>query len=119
MPSLVRAKKVQGKAAKVGFTYADENDAMEKVREEYAEFCETLGSKDKLCREEELGDLLFAIVNVARLCGIDAEQALYKTNEKFISRFESMEKSIKEDGKSFCELNVKSMIDYWKKAKKQ
>ncbi len=117
MPSLTRAKKLQGKAAKVGFTYANEHEAMEKVKEEYSEFCETLSAQDVSRREEEFGDLLFALVNTARLCGIDAEQALYKTNEKFIKRFGCMEQLVEADGRKFCELNVKYLTDYWKKTK--
>ena len=117
MPSLMRAGKIQSKAAKVGFTYADTKEALSKVDEEYAELRDALESGDGASVQEEFGDLLFAVANAARLSGVNAEEALFKANEKFISRFEKTEKAIKEQNKDFCELSVNELAEFWKKAK--
>ncbi len=118
MPSLMRAGKLQSKAAKVGFTYPDTESALAKVDEEYGELREALLTKDHSKIEEEFGDLIFAVTNAARLSGVNAEEALFRTNEKFTERFEIMEKAVKEQGNEICELNVNKLEEFWKKAKK-
>ena len=118
MPSLMRAGKVQAKAAKVGFTFANTHDAMIKADEEYKELSDALNSGALSKIEEEFGDLLFAVANAARLCGVNAEEALFRTNEKFIERFGAMEKIAKQEGSELCELSVNKLQEYWNKAKK-
>ncbi len=117
MPALMRAGKLQSKAAKVGFTYPDTSAALAKVDEEYSELREALSGGDPSKIEEEFGDLLFAVANAARLAGVNAEEALFRTNEKFIDRFDRTEKAAKEQGKEICELNVNKLEEFWKKAK--
>ncbi len=118
MPALMRAGKIQSKAAKVGFTYSDAKEALEKVSEEYAELKSAIEKGDFSSTEEEFGDLLFAVANAARLSGVNAEEALYKANEKFIDRFGKTENAIKEQGMDFYELSVNDMKEFWQKAKK-
>ena len=118
MPSLMRAGKLQSKAAKVGFTYPDTDAALAKADEEYMELREALLTQDHSKIEEEFGDLIFAVTNAARLSGVNAEEALFRTNEKFIDRFERTEKAVKEQGNEICELNVNKLAEFWEKAKK-
>lgn len=114
--ALMRAHKVQKKAALVGFDWDGPTQALPKVYEEADEVRGELeASRDP---GEELGDLLFSCVNVARLCGVDAEAALMKATEKFINRFEMMENSINSDGKSLEYLTLAEMDVYWNQVKK-
>ena len=117
LPPLVRAGKVQKKAADVGFDWPDPLDALNKVREETdeAEAEWRASSPDKL--EAEIGDLLFSCTSFARLTGIDPEAALQKATEKFSSRFCAMEKAILQDGKRFEDLTLLEMDVYWKGSK--
>lgn len=117
LPALARASKLQSKAAKVGFTYADAKEAMEKVREEYNETVQALESGDAAACEEEFGDLLFAVANAARLAGVNPEEALYRANEKFIGRYSEMERMINAENKQICELNVNKLLEFWEKTK--
>ena len=116
LPPLMRAAKVQKKARDVGFDWNDPRDALNKVREEADEVqleLDTNGSH----LEMELGDLFFACVNAARLAGVDAEGALQKATEKFISRFSVMENAIFRDGKRFQDLTLSEMDVYWEGSK--
>ena len=116
LPPMVRAAKVQKKARDVGFDWDDPRDALAKVREEADEAqAELENGGDKLT--EEMGDLFFACVNAARLTGVDAEDALHRATEKFISRFSAMENSIFLDGKRFQDLTLSEMDVYWKGSK--
>ena len=115
LPALLRAQKLQKKAAKTGFEWPSSAQAFEKLEEEIAEFKEAQSPDD---REEELGDLLFCLVNYARMEKLDSEEALRKANNKFIDRFTAMEKTIKDKGKTLNELSVDEMIQYWKCIKK-
>ncbi|MBR5108766.1 MAG: nucleoside triphosphate pyrophosphohydrolase [Clostridia bacterium] len=118
LPPLMRAAKVQKKARDVGFDWISPGGAMEKVVEEAREVqAELEGDKQKL--ETELGDLLFSCVNLSRHLGIDAENALQKATEKFISRFSSMENAIFRDGKRFQDLTLSEMDVYWERSKKR
>ena len=110
LPALLRAQKLQKKAAKVGFEWRTSNDALLKVQEEINEFKEADNAIDK---EEEFGDLLFALVNHGRMEGLDAEEALRKANNKFIKRFEGMER----DNPNFKDLSLDEMLGAWKKQK--
>lgn len=115
LPALMHADKVQKKAAQVGFDWDRPQEALEKVHEEAGEVLEEL--KAERNPEEELGDLLFSCVNVARLSGVDAEEALKKATEKFIKRFSAMENLIKTDEKSIEDLTLSEMDVYWNKVK--
>ncbi|MBM4439954.1 MAG: nucleoside triphosphate pyrophosphohydrolase [Candidatus Rokubacteria bacterium] len=100
MPSLVRAQRTQAKAARVGFDWPDARAAWEKVREEIDEAGEAIASGDADRIREELGDVLFSLVNVARLASIDAEDILHGATEKFRRRFTEMEAELSAQGKS-------------------
>ena len=100
MPSLVRAQRTQAKAARVGFDWPDARAAWDKVREEIAEAGEAVHAGDLEKIREELGDVLFSLVNVARLASIDAEDALHGATEKFRRRFTEMEAQLSAQGKS-------------------
>lgn len=112
-PALLRAQKVGKKAAKVGFDFASAKDAAKKITEETKELLE---APEEL-RMEELGDLLFAVVNTARQYGISAEEALAKATDKFIARFEKVENGVIADGKNMQELSLEELDCYWDKVK--
>ena len=115
LPGLIRAEKLQKKAAKVGFDWENVQGALDKVAEETAELQQAMdGSGDV---EEELGDLLFAMVNVARHLKVDPERALEKTCDKFISRFASMERQAHAADKTLSDLPIEELDALWNKAK--
>ncbi len=115
LPAAVKAIRLQEKASGVGFDWSRKEDVWEKVEEELEEVRKAHSDKDKM--EEELGDLLFSLINMARLYGIDAENALEKTNQKFIKRFNYIERKAKEGGKIISELPLEQMDRYWNEAK--
>ncbi len=116
LPALMKSYKIQGKAANIGFDWDHVEGAIDKVKEELDELLEVyLVDKDKAT--EELGDLLFAVVNVSRFLKIQPEFALNKTIEKFINRFEFIEKSAKKEGKDMEALSLEEMDEYWNLAK--
>lgn len=115
LPALMRAQKVQQKAKQVGFDWNDPKDALKKVFEEADEVLAEL--QNGTDPSEELGDLLFAVVNVARICKKQPELLLMAAVEKFIGRFERMEKAIVEDGKTLELLTLSEMDVYWKEGK--
>ena len=117
LPALYRAYRIQEKAAKVGFDWSDIKDVWEKVKEEFKEFREAELSGNIEQTEEEFGDLLFALINYARFIKINPENALRKTNEKFISRFQYIEQKLEENGKSLIDSNLEEMDKYWEEAK--
>ncbi|MGN0459740.1 MAG: nucleoside triphosphate pyrophosphohydrolase [Ruminococcus sp.] len=96
LPSLMRSEKLQKKAAKVGFDWPDVNGALQKVEEETQELQKAIEEGDKKGMEEELGDLLFSVVNVSRFLKVDSEEALYHACDKFTSRFRKVEALAKE-----------------------
>ena len=118
LPPLLRAAKVQKKARDVGFDWDDPREALKKVHEEADEVLEELNG-DGRGLEMEMGDLFFACVNAARLSGIEAETALQKATEKFISRFTAMENAILRDGKCFEGLTLSEMDVYWEGSKQR
>ena len=91
LPSLMRAQKIQKRSAKSGMDFKNVNDASEKILEEYNELMSAISEKDKDKQIQELGDLLFSVVNVSRFLDIDSEQALYAANDKFSDRFRKLE----------------------------
>ena len=111
LSSLMRAWKVQHKAAKVGFDFPNIQDALAKVHEEADEVQEALKACDD--PEKELGDVLFSIVNVCRLCGKVPDIALFSATNHFISRFAAMEKTIENEGKCMKDLTLSEMDVYW------
>ena len=117
-PALVRAQKIQKKAAKVGFDWESARDVVEKVREELAEVEEEFNgvpSKERLA--EEMGDLLFAVVNLARVLSLDAESSLQAATDKFSRRFQSMEREIPKES-SFVDLSFDAMNALWDQVKR-
>ncbi len=119
MPALMRAQKVQGRAAKVGFDWDTAQEAAVKLTEERDELFAAVGQQDKQAALEEAGDLLFAAVNVIRKCGIDAEEALSFATDKFIGRFTQVEQCVEADGKKMSDLPLVELDKYWDAVKKQ
>ena len=114
-PSLVKAFRIQEKVKGIGFEFPDAEDAWKKVDEELAEFhAET----DPIKKELELGDVFFSLINYARICGINPDTALEKTNHKFISRFQKMEMLANERHLNLSEMPLEQMDELWDEAKK-
>lgn len=118
LPSLIKANRIQEKAANVGFDWEKPEQVWDKVKEETLEVETEIknGNKEKL--EEEFGDLIFAVINAARLHGVNPENALEKTNRKFIRRFGFLEEKVKEAGKTLKEMSLAEMDEIWNLAKK-
>jgi MazG family protein len=114
LPALLRAQKLQKKAGKSGFVWPDKQSAWAKLEEELAEF-KAAQTKDE--EADELGDVLFCIVNYARLAGHDAEEILTATNRKFESRFKAMEKVLQSRGQKVNEATLEDMLNAWKQGK--
>lgn len=114
LPALMRARKIGARAAKVGFDFPDVGQAYQKIEEESLELKDSLGTEHA---REEIGDLLFSVVNVARLLGIDPEQALNDSNKKFMSRFKKLEESILSEGKDMRQMSIDELDAYYDKAK--
>jgi XTP/dITP diphosphohydrolase len=115
LPAMVKAQRIQDKAKGVGFDWDNADQVWEKVLEELNEFKE---AKTKEDQEEEFGDLLFSLINYARFKGIHPEDALEKTNKKFIYRFQYLETESAKDGKQMGEMTLNEMDEYWNRAKK-
>lgn len=116
LPAMVKAYRIQDKAHGVGFDWDDANQVWDKVEEEMAEFKAEM-SNDTEKREEEFGDLMFALINYARHSGIHPEDALEKTNKKFIRRFKYIEDTARTQGRSIAELSLDEMEQLWQQAK--
>ena len=117
LPSLMRAQKIQKKAAKVGFDFSDAQEASKKVSEELSELLEAQKSGDENAVAEEAGDLLFAAVNTVRLAGVNSEKALYDACEKFLSRFKAVEEKITADGKKWSDYSLAQLDLVWDQVK--
>ena len=119
LPSLLRAQKLQKKAAKEGFDWDQVSDVFNKLDEEITEFKKAvLKGKDKDI-QSEVGDILFVIVNIAKFNKIDAEEALRSTNNKFTKRFQYIEQKIAKKGKNLKESSLEEMERYWQEAKNE
>jgi MazG family protein len=118
LPSLQRAFRLQEKASKVGFDWEKKEDVWKKVTEELNELKEVFEENNPDRIEDELGDFLFALVNYARFHKINPEDALRRTNEKFIRRFRYIEEKLKENNKSILDSNLEEMDYYWNEVKK-
>jgi len=119
LPSMVKAMRLQEKAKQVGFEWDNRDQVWEKVEEEQAELFEAIESGDNNKIEDELGDVFFSLVNFARFLQVDAENALERTNKKFISRFTRMEAAALEDGKHLHDMSLEEMDAIWNRIKKQ
>ena len=117
MPALLRAMRLQGKAGSVGFDWDSAEGAFAKVEEELGEFSAAFAERDPGEMEEELGDLLFSLVNVARFIEVNPEEALGKTITKFINRFGHVEREIARSGKAMNEVSLDEMDRLWEEAK--
>lgn len=117
LPNLLKAKELQKEAARVGFDWPDINPVLDKVKEELVELQEAKQSGNQVEIELEFGDLLFALVNVARHYQIDPEEALFKTNQKFSRRFGYIEKKVAESGRSFSDYKLEELDTFWNEAK--
>ena len=117
LPALMRAQKVQKRSAKSGMDFKDAADAASKVPEEQKELFSAIegGNQDKI--EEELGDLLFSVVNVARFAGVDAERALYRSTDKFAKRFRAVEGLAKERGIDMKSAPTSLIDSLWEEVK--
>ncbi|MGV3767726.1 MAG: nucleoside triphosphate pyrophosphohydrolase [Chitinophagaceae bacterium] len=118
LPALVKAMRLQEKAKQVGFEWENAQQVWEKVEEEMQELKEAVDHGDALHTEEELGDLFFSLINYARFLQLDPENALERTNRKFISRFQQMEKIAAEQGKGLQEMTLPEMDNIWNSVKK-
>lgn len=117
LPSLVKAFRVQEKAANVGFDWEKPEDVWAKVQEEMAEVSQAIQAGHPADIEAEFGDLLFSVINAARLYKVNPENALERTNQKFIARFNYIEAKAAEQGKHVRELTLEQMEELWQEAK--
>lgn len=118
MPALIQAYRVGEKAGGVGFDWRDPRDIFGKFKEEIAEFEAEFDRKNRAGLEHELGDLIFALVNLARKLQIDPERALRLTVSRFITRFAHIEKSLKEKGQNFSDTTLEEMEALWEESKR-
>lgn len=117
LPAMIKAARVQEKAANVGFDWEERRQVWDKVREEAGELGREIDRMDSDRMEEEMGDLLFSLINASRLYGINPENALEKTNRKFISRFNYVERRAAESGRNIRSLTLAEMDELWNEAK--
>lgn len=119
LPSLIKAYRVQEKAANVGFDWAEREQVWDKVKEEIGEFQAEVENMDKEKAEAEFGDVLFSLVNAARLYRINPDNALERTNQKFIRRFGYVEEHSIRQGRQLKEMSLTEMDSLWNEAKEQ
>jgi XTP/dITP diphosphohydrolase len=117
LPSMIKANRIQEKAANVGFDWDEPSQVWDKVKEEIIELSQEMAHMDKAKMEEEMGDVFFSLINASRLYGIDPENALEKTNKKFINRFNYLETKAANLGKSLKEMTLEEMDEIWNEAK--
>jgi XTP/dITP diphosphohydrolase len=117
LPALVKANRIQEKVAGVGFDWEEPQQVWEKVQEELSELNEEIKAGNKENTEKEFGDVLFSLINYARFINVNPENALEKTNKKFINRFQYLEKAAKKEGKEIAEMSLTEMDVYWEQSK--
>ena len=117
LPALIKSYRIQEKAANVGFDWEKREDVWDKVKEEMGEVSEAIVKGDKTDIEAEFGDLIFSVVNAARLYGVNPENALERTNRKFINRFNHIEESATASGRKISDLTLDEMETLWCEAK--
>jgi MazG family protein len=119
LPAIIKANRIQEKVRGVGFDWEKREQIWDKVAEEISELKEEIENHDHHAIESELGDVLFSIINAARLYDIDPEAALEKTNRKFIKRFNYLEEETLKKGKSLHDMSLDEMNEIWEKAKEE
>jgi XTP/dITP diphosphohydrolase len=117
LPAVVKASRVQEKVAGVGFDWEKPEQVWEKVQEELTELNEEIKNGNNASIEKEFGDVLFSMINYARFIGVNPENALEKTNKKFINRFQFLEKTASKEGKKLIEMSLTEMDVIWEKSK--
>ena len=118
LPAMIKANRIQDKVAGVGFDWEKPEQVWEKVQEELGELNDELAATDQQKIEKEFGDVLFSMVNYARFIGVNPENALEKTNKKFIQRFQYLEQAAKKVGKSLHDMSLAEMDVFWEESKK-
>jgi XTP/dITP diphosphohydrolase len=118
LPAMVKAVRIQEKARGVGFDWDNSEQVWEKVKEELEELKVEVEAGDAVKTEQEFGDLLFSLINYSRFVEVNPEDALERTNKKFIQRFQFMEEELKAEGKELSDMSLEEMDEYWEKAKK-
>lgn len=118
LPALARAQRVQSKASRVGFDWSDQEGPSYKINEELAELREAIASGEHKMIEEEVGDLLFSIVNLCRFTKVDAEEALRKSTGKFIERFQFIERTLEDQGREIEGCSLEELDEIWNRSKK-
>lgn len=118
LPSVIKADRIQEKASNVGFDWKERRDVWNKVKEEISEFEAEVENMDKDKATSEFGDIMFSLINAARLYKINPDTALELTNQKFISRFNYVEDKARESGRAINELTLEEMDEYWNEAKR-
>ena len=117
LPALVKASRIQDKAAGVGFDWDNIDDVFAKVKEEIEELHAEVKAQKHTAIEAEFGDVLFSLINYARFLKVNPEDALERTNKKFITRFQYLERKAAESGKSLRDMTLAEMESYWQEAK--
>lgn len=118
LPALVKASRIQEKVAGVGFDWEEPHQVFEKVKEELTELSEEIKNGNATSIENEFGDVLFSLVNYARFIGVNPENALERTNRKFMKRFKFLEEQAQRHSKNLGEMTLEEMDVFWEKAKK-
>ena len=118
LPAVVKANRIQDKVAGVGFDWEKPEQVWEKVQEELSELNDEIKAGNQQNIEKEFGDVLFSMINYARFIGVNPENALEKTNKKFINRFQYLEKEAKKEGKQLSDMTLEEMDVYWNASKK-
>ena len=117
LPALMRAQKAQSKAARVNFDWTELRDVVAKIEEEVAEARSAISSQDRQAIEDEMGDLLFAVVNLARKCKLEAEGTLQSATDKFVARFNQLEDELKLRGKKLGDVDLAELDAIWNEIK--
>ena len=118
LPAMVKANRIQDKVSGVGFDWEEPYQVWNKVQEELSELNEEIKKGSNNSIESEFGDVLFSLINFARFIGVNPENALEKTNKKFINRFQYLEKAVKKEGKKLSEMTLSEMDVYWEQSQK-
>src|SRR3984893_16568189 len=119
LPALMRAQKTQSKVARVNFDWTEVRDVIAKVEEEIQELKQALLEQDRKSIEDEVGDLLFAVVNLARKCKLDAESALQRATDKFVARFNRLEDELRRQGRKLGDVDLAELDRIWERIKQQ
>ncbi|RKF03955.1 XTP/dITP diphosphohydrolase [Tenacibaculum lutimaris] len=117
LPAVVKANRIQDKVAGVGFDWEEPHQVWEKVQEELSELNEEIKNNNQEKIEKEFGDVLFSMINYARFIGVNPENALEKTNKKFINRFQFLEEAAKKEGKQLSDMTLAEMDVHWENSK--